>query len=121
MILPIGATVLFEVDARELHNHEVIRFFEFSRVIFNFPLADRHNIKKNRALLSDFFSRLALTVQLINSQGQLEEIQTQSSDSMSDALSIRRQGQPIILFFPCWQHFIILKFSSYLLSRYDFA
>ena len=52
-----GATVLFEVDATDLHNQPDIKFFEFERVIFNFPLADRHNIKKNRALLSDFFSR----------------------------------------------------------------
>jgi hypothetical protein len=52
-----GGTVLFEVDATDLHNHPDIKFFEYERVIFNFPLADRHNIKKNRALLSDFFSR----------------------------------------------------------------
>ncbi|XP_076471113.1 ferredoxin-fold anticodon-binding domain-containing protein 1 homolog [Babylonia areolata] len=51
-----GGTVLFEVDATDLHNHPDINFYHFDRVIFNFPLADRHNIKKNRELLSDFFS-----------------------------------------------------------------
>ena len=50
------------MDATDLHNHQDIKFFEFERVIFNFPLADRHNIKKNRALLSDFFSRYFLLV-----------------------------------------------------------
>ncbi|GFR70893.1 ferredoxin-fold anticodon-binding domain-containing protein 1-like [Elysia marginata] len=51
-----GARVLLEVDARELHNHPVINQNLYLRIIFNFPLADRHNIKKNRALLADFFS-----------------------------------------------------------------
>ncbi|KAL8601939.1 hypothetical protein ACOMHN_008431 [Nucella lapillus] len=51
-----GTTVLFEVDATDLHNNNDINFYQFERVIFNFPLADRHNIKKNRELLSDFFS-----------------------------------------------------------------
>ncbi|KAK7098774.1 ferredoxin-fold anticodon-binding domain-containing protein 1 homolog [Littorina saxatilis] len=50
------AMVLFEVDAVDMHNHPDIKLHEYERVVFNFPLADRHNIKKNRALLSDFFS-----------------------------------------------------------------
>ncbi|KAH9519144.1 hypothetical protein Btru_074837 [Bulinus truncatus] len=52
----IGVTVLFETDACELHCHAVVNQKNYQRIIFNFPLADRHNIKKNRALLGDFFA-----------------------------------------------------------------
>ncbi|KAK0055081.1 ferredoxin-fold anticodon-binding domain-containing protein 1 [Biomphalaria pfeifferi] len=52
----IGVDVLFETDARELHSHPVVRLKDYHRIIFNFPLADRHNIKKNRALLEEFFA-----------------------------------------------------------------
>ncbi|RUS80710.1 hypothetical protein EGW08_011533 [Elysia chlorotica] len=52
----MGVCVLLEVDARELHTHPIVSQKLYSRIIFNFPLADRHNIKKNRALLADFFS-----------------------------------------------------------------
>ncbi|CAL1533716.1 unnamed protein product [Lymnaea stagnalis] len=54
-LMNMSATVLLETDACELHTHPVINKKYYHRIIFNFPLADRHNIKKNRSLLADFF------------------------------------------------------------------
>ncbi|GFN76140.1 ferredoxin-fold anticodon-binding domain-containing protein 1-like [Plakobranchus ocellatus] len=64
----LGVTVVLEVDAREMHNHPTISQNCYARIIFNFPLADRHNIKKNRALLADFFSSCS---QVLASSGQV--------------------------------------------------
>ncbi|BFZ15873.1 hypothetical protein BsWGS_18913 [Bradybaena similaris] len=52
----MGVRVFLETDACELHTHPVISQGCYQRVIFNFPLAHRHDIRLNRALLADFFS-----------------------------------------------------------------
>ncbi len=51
-----------ELDARELHNHPNVSKRKYDRILFNFPLADRHHIKKNRALLNDFFARYEIHI-----------------------------------------------------------
>ncbi|XP_005093632.1 uncharacterized protein LOC101851021 isoform X2 [Aplysia californica] len=67
-IQDLGGLVLLETDARELHTHPIISQYKYARIIFNFPLADRHNIKKNRALLADFFASCA---SILSEDGQI--------------------------------------------------
>ncbi|CAG5133541.1 unnamed protein product [Candidula unifasciata] len=68
ILTEMGVQVFLETDARELHTHPAISRASYQRIIFNFPLADRHNIKLNRALLADFFSSCS---QILSDTGQV--------------------------------------------------
>ncbi|XP_041367872.1 ferredoxin-fold anticodon-binding domain-containing protein 1 homolog [Gigantopelta aegis] len=62
-------TVLFDVDCTQIHTDDRLGSLTFSTLVFNFPhIGGKSNIKRNRALLNDFFSS---AVQIMEPGGQI--------------------------------------------------